>query len=183
MGQSVLKRDLLQPSSDEFVVLGRIGAPFGVRGLIHVHSFTEPFTRLMDYKTWHLKKEKEKNWQAYILESVREHGKGLVAKLEGITDRDDAARLTNLDIGILRRDLPELPAGDFYWVDLIGLRVLNEQGTYLGKVEQIFETGANDILVVKGETKEHLIPYIPGDYVVQVDLKLGSISVHWDPEF
>lgn len=167
--------------SSEFVMVGRIGAPFGVHGFVHVHSFTEPSARLMEYQTWHLKEPKR--WQSYVVEARRPHGKGFVAKFQGIDNRDDAARLTNLDIGVLREDLPELPEGGFYWVDLIGLRVVTELGAELGEVTEIFETGSNDVLVVKGESKEHLIPYVPDDYILQVDLKAGTLLVHWDPEF
>ena len=112
----------------------------------------------------------------------RRQGKGLVARISGIGDRDQAAGLVGEDIAILRSQLPEAVDGDFYWVDLIGLEVVNEDDVSLGKVSKLIETGANAVLVVDGE-RERLIPFIKGAVVKAVDLDSGTIRVDWETDY
>lgn len=163
------------------IVLGRIGAPFGVKGSVHIHSYTEPSDNLLNYSEWLLKRKNI--WESYQVLDIRKHGKGFVANLKGCGSREEAALLTNADIGIYREHLPLLPQNEFYWTDLIGLEVYTGAGEKLGVVDSLFETGSNDVLVVQGETKEYLIPYIPDEYVLKVDLIEKKIEVNWDPEF
>ena len=167
--------------SQSIVAIGRIGAPFGVKGWVHVYSYTDPPQNLLNYKTWCLYIKKE--WKAVSVLQAKGHGKGFVALLEGYEIREEVALLTNIEVGIEREALPELGEGEYYWTDLIGLTVVNEADEILGTVDSLFETGANDVLVVKGETKEHLIPYVPDEYILEVDLALRRIRVSWDAEF
>lgn len=163
------------------VVMGCIGAPFGVKGWVHVHSFTEPPEHLLQHKTWGLKIHDQ--WQMISVLESKIHGKDFVALLEGYTDREEVKKLTNLEIGVEREALPVLEPGEYYWTDLIGMTVVNENEVILGVVESLFETGSNDVLVVKGESREHLIPYIPNDYVVDINPETRVIRVIWDQEF
>ena len=165
------------------VVLGRIGAPFGIGGWVHFHSYTEPPENILSYPLWQIRRNSSAVWQPKKVVQARPHGKHFVALLEGCTDRVHAASLTNADIGVPREDLPELSEGEHYWTDLIGLKVVSDLNIYIGTVKSLFETGANDVLVVQGETKEHLIPYIPGEYILSIDKASQTITVHWDPEF
>lgn len=158
------------------VVVGSIGAPYGVQGWVKINSFTEPKENLFGY-SWLLENKDE--WQPVNVELFREHGNGYVAKLAGIEDRDQAALITNKKIAVDRLELPELK-DQHYWADLIGLKVLNHNDVVLGKVIEIFATGANDVLVVKGEKEEYLIPLVLDDYVLQVDLANKQMQVHWD---
>lgn len=163
------------------VVLGRIGAPYGVKGWVHVQSFTEPGDNILKYRLWYIQSKEQ--WRPVQVKELRPHGKHFAALLEGYDDRDKVALLTNADIGVPREALPALEDGEYYWSDLIGMTVITESGETLGVIERIFETGANDVLVVKGETREHLIPYIPEDYVLEIDPKSRVMRVSWDPEF
>ncbi len=174
MGQGVVE-------PDQYIILGRVGAPYGVKGFVHIQSFAEVPDSLFDYDPWYLKTRQ--GWQPIEVLEARDHGQGFVARLQGCADRDAAAKFTNLEIGVLKSNLPDLPQGDYYWDDLVGLKVLNETGEELGIVSHLFETGANDVLVVKGENKEYLIPYLPGTYITKVDLDLKELHVRWDPEF
>jgi len=110
------------------------------------------------------------------------HGSGVVVRLEGCGDRDQAAQLAGSGLAISRRQLPAPPPGSFYWVDLVGLKVETTDRRPLGTVQRLLETGANDVLVV-GEREQHLIPFVMGQYVIAVDLDGGRIVVDWDPEF
>jgi 16S rRNA processing protein RimM len=163
------------------VIVGTIGAPHGVRGWVRINSFTEPADNLFAYP---LLMAHGNGWQPVEIEQVQQRGAGFIAKIVGIEDRDQAALITNLKLAVLREDLPDLE-DENYWTDVIGLEVYNEAGILLGKVDDIFETGANAVLVVKnvGTGKEHLIPYVPDMYVQEIDIPAGTMRVTWDPEF
>jgi 16S rRNA processing protein RimM len=167
-------------SDDEMIILGRISGLFGVKGWVKIYSHTSPRDGVLDYKTWYLKRDD--GWQLNELAAGQAQGKGVVAKLVGYDDRDQAATLIGVDIAVKREQLPKLEPGEYYWTDLEGLRVENLEGVDLGVVSHLFETGANDVLVVKGE-RERLIPYTQGVAVKEVDLQAGRILVDWDPEF
>lgn len=122
-------------------------------------------------------------WKKISILEIRPQGKNFIALFEGYEDRETAARLTNLEIGVSREELPPLENGEYYWTDLVGLTVITELGVTLGIVDRLLETGSNDVLVVKGELREHLIPYIPDDYVLEIDLESKIMRVAWDPEF
>lgn len=166
--------------TEERVAVGRISGVYGVKGWVKIYSYTDPRDNILQYTPWLLKRPD--GWQAVEVVDGRAHGKGVVARLEGCEDRDAAARWIDTEIAILRSQLPEPEAGEYYWNDLIGLRVLTLSGEDLGRVDHLLETGANDVLVVQGD-RERLIPYIPGDVVTAVDLDAGELRVDWDPGF
>ncbi len=167
--------------NSDIVVIGRVGAPFGVRGWVHVHSFSLPSDNILKYQTWQLHIKNQ--WQAMTVLEAKAQGNGFVALIKGYETRELVAKLTNSDIGIPHTALPPLEPGEYYWADLIGLTVITEEDQVLGVVEGLMETGSNDVLMVKGEKKDHLIPYIPDDYVLKIDIEAGLIRVSWDPEF
>lgn len=106
----------------------------------------------------------------------------VVAHLDGVVDRDEAQQLCGWDISIDQRQLPEPEAGEYYWADLVGLKVKNLDGTDLGVVDHLLETGANDVLVVKGD-RERLIPFLQQHTVIKINLDAGLMTVDWDPDF
>lgn len=161
-------------------MLGRISGLFGVKGWVKIHSDTSPREGILGYKLWYLKKPG--GWESTKLLAGRVQGKGVVALLSGCEDRDQAVGLIGLDIAIRREQLPKLKPGEYYWSDLEGLRVETIEGVDLGVVSHLFETGANDVLVVTGD-RERLIPYTPGEAIREVDLKAGRILVDWDADF
>ena len=165
----------------EPIVIGKIGAPYGVKGWVKLQSFLDPKDNILDYANWYI--NRQGTWQAFEVKEIRPHGDGFVALLQGLNDRDEAAKLTNSSVAVARQMLPELEDSEqHYWVDLIGLEVVTESGEILGTIDSLLETGANDVLVVKGQT-EHLIPYVPDEYVIHVDLDANLMTVNWDPEF
>ncbi|MCF6337180.1 MAG: ribosome maturation factor RimM [Gammaproteobacteria bacterium] len=168
----------------EYLVVAKIGAPYGVRGWVKVFSFTEQTGDLLDYNPWYFKAASAdgKTWAIAPVIEAKNHGKGLVAKFNDCDDRDAAARLNGQEIAIRRDQLPPTAEGEYYWKDLQGLEVLTTDGVSLGKVDHLLETGANDVLVVKGE-RERLIPYVTGPIVKKVDLDTGTLHVDWDADF
>lgn len=166
------------------IVLGKVSAPLGVQGWSKVTSYTEPPEGILEYKQWAV----VKNGSPRTLDVVQSkpHGKFIAVKFDGVDDRDSAALLTHSEVVVTRDQLPESDDG-FYWADLIGLavktRAVDSQGSVeLGVVESIMETGANDVLVVKGD-RERLVPWIEGEVIIDVSLNEGTITVDWDPEF
>jgi 16S rRNA processing protein RimM len=165
------------------VIVGSIGAPHGVRGWVRINSFTDPSDNLFTYEL--LLDHGQDNWQPIKIDQVQPHGNGFIAKIEAVNDRDQAALLTNAKLAVQRTALPELESNEYYWADLMGLVVYNQEQILLGKVVDCFATGANDVLVVREEQsgKEHLIPSVPEMYILKVDLATGQMQVRWDPEF
>ena len=160
--------------------MGRVLAPYGVRGWLKVRPETEQPESLLSYRTWRL--AADGGWRDYRLAEGRVHGGSiLVARLEGVDDRDQAARLQNMPITVPRSALPPAPEGEYYWADLIGLAVVNREGVELGVVDEMFATGANDVLVVRGD-RERLIPFIES-VVVEVDLRGSRLTVDWGAEY
>jgi 16S rRNA processing protein RimM len=160
-----------------FVALGYISGIYGVRGWVKVFSYTQPREQILEYKHWHLGDQAQP--EAVALEAGRSHGKGIVAKLAGVEDRDAAAALIDQAISIPRDALPEPEPGEYYWADLAGLAVRDRQGQMLGTVDHLLETGAHDVLVL-AEGANRMIPFVQGKTVLEVDLDAGVITVDWD---
>jgi len=162
---------------DKPVVLGRISGLFGVRGWVRIHSYTEPREGILDYAELLLERDGE--WTPVRFVEGKRHGKTVVARLAGVEDRDEAATLVNLLVGVSREALPKTEEGLYYWSDLEGLQVVDTNGDALGRVAYLLETGANDVLVVEGK-QEILIPFITGEVIKEVDLATGVIKVSWE---
>ncbi|MFG6159001.1 ribosome maturation factor RimM [Halomonas sp. 1390] len=175
-----------QPA-DDHVVLGKLTSPYGVKGWLKVYSYTSPMDGILDYEAWVLR-QGSRLTRARLLQGRRQ-GKGLVARLEGIDSREAAEALAGAEILLPKAELPELDTDDYYWYQLEGLAVVTREGLALGRIDHLFETGANDVMVVKGaaderiEARERLLPFLPGEVVLEVDLEAGVMTVDWDPEF
>ena len=160
-------------------MLGRVRAPYGVRGWLVVQPLTDAVDGLLGFESWWL--GAGTHWQPHRLLEGRVHRGGLVARVEGLEDRDAASGVRGAQVAVPRSQLPPPPEGQYYWSDLIGLRVENAQGEHLGVVAEIFATGANDVLVVRGE-RERLIPFIE-PVLVSVDLGAGRLVVDWQADY
>jgi len=164
---------------DEFVVLGRISGIYGVQGWVKIFSGSRDRGDILKYDRWWLRRPG--GWQEVKRLDGRMQGEGVIARIEGVADRDVARALIGTEIAVRKSDLPPPAAGEYFWTDLEGLRVVNLEEQDLGVVSHLFETGANDVLVVTGD-RERLIPFTK-DAVKNVDLKARVIRVDWDPEF
>lgn len=168
-------------SADRLLTVGRIVGVHGVGGWVKIESFTEPRMAIFAYRPWRLTLAGTE----FEVASAQGHeqGKGMVAKLPGRDDREAAAKLVGAQIRVPRSALPKPKRGEVYWADLEGLAVVTVDGVALGKVSHLFATGANDVLVVQDGTRERLIPYVTRQFVKEVDLQAGRITVDWDPDF
>jgi len=165
---------------ENLVVVGRVAGLYGVRGWIKVLSYTEPRKNILGYRPWYL--ERADVIEQIDLAAGREQGKGLVAQVAGIEDRDVAAGLIGANILVNRDLFAQTGSNEYYWRDLVGLRVVTIEGVTLGVVDSLLETGANDVLVLQGD-RRRLIPFVMDDIVKRVDLDAATIVVDWDPEF
>lgn len=165
-------------SAHKKIALGYIAAVHGIKGWVKLHSWTRPMEAILDYQPWLLGEDKS----PVKIIGGRKQGKGLVALLPGFEDREQAVKLVGQQIFVGRDQLPATAADEYYWSDLEGLEVHTTKGEVLGRVERMMETGANDVLIIRGQ-REHLVPFIQGQYVTRVDLEGGLIEVDWDPEF
>lgn len=161
------------------IVVGRVCGVYGVKGWVRVYSYTQPKTNILHYSPWHLRGNEE--WFKRHLVDAKTHADGVVVLLEGYGDRAQAREAIGLDIAVYRSQLPELGIDEYYWTDLIGMRVMNREGAEFGAVTGLIETGVHDVLVVQGE-RERLIPFISGTYVVNIDSVRRCIGVDWDPD-
>ncbi len=166
----------MKSTETEYVVVGKLGATHGILGWLKLYSFTEPAANILAYKPWYL--EDATGWKLTLPEASRKHATGMTVKIAGFDNPEKARLLTNKKIAVLRSQLPQLKKGAYYWSDLEGLTVVNVDGTVLGKVIYLLETGSNDVLVVKGD-KEHAIPYLP-EVVTNIDLANQVIQVDWE---
>lgn len=162
------------------VILGRIGAPHGVRGWVRIHSSARPPESILEFDRWWIGADDEAR-EVCVAES-RIGSRDIVARLEDCNDRDGALALRNAEISVTAEALPEPDDGEWYWHELIGLRVFTLDGTELGRVDHLLETGANDVLVVRGD-RERLIPWIPDEVIREIDAEQGRMVIDWDPDF
>ena len=174
-------------NKEKEVTLGKVGAVYGIKGWLKIHSFTGETEAILDYFPWSLKLGNK--IKSVEITDWRKHNNGLIVKIANIDDRDDAQAFVGSEILTTEASLPKLLGDDFYWRDLIGMSVVTTNGYDLGTVSDMMETGANDVLVVKANLndgfskKERLIPYLIEQVIKSVSLENKQICVDWDPGF
>jgi len=146
---------------------------------VKIFSHTHPRKNILTYQPWHIQIGGQ--WQTLDILKGREQGKTIVAQLKDVNNREQAQPMIGIDLYIEKSQLPELSEGEHYWEDLIGLEVVNQKGIALGKVSNLVDTGANNVLVVNGE-KEYWVPYIE-PFLISVDMGKQQILVDWDEDF
>jgi 16S rRNA processing protein RimM len=170
-------------TSEEFIPVGKISGAFGVKGWVKVYSFTEPRANILQYSPLFLSRQGE--WVEIKLSGGHVQGKGVVMGISNVTDRDQVQPLIGAELAIRKDQLEPAADDEFYWADLIGLRVENLEGDALGQVDHLLETGANDVLVVKADDqdKDRLIPFVLDEVVKQVNLEQELIQVDWGKDY
>jgi 16S rRNA processing protein RimM len=158
--------------------MGRIVAPYGLKGWVRVEPYSPDPDSLNTHPAWWVGRNGD--WREMkVAESVLQHGASLVARFEGCVERDAALALKGCEIALERDVLPRNAKDEFYWVDLVGLKVVNAKDEELGVVAGLFENGAHAVMrIVDGET-ERLLPFVE-QVVRQVDMAGGRIRVEWE---
>ena len=164
-----------------WVELGRIGAPFGVKGWMHVDSYTDPTDGLLGYPHWVLRIGSGERITRRVAEG-QPHGDRLVARLDGVEDRDAASALTGAMIEVQRAEMPPPGKRQYYRADLVGLAVRNLEGVQLGNVMQFVDAPTGPVMVVRdAEGREHWVLATP-EYLRKVEVDAGLILVDWPLE-
>ena len=140
---------------NKVVPLGHVSGVHGVHGWVKIHSLTDPREAIFEYQPWLL----GESLKEVRCTEGKKHGSRLIALFENINDRESAEHLVHQPIAVRRDQFPDTEAGEFYWTDLIGLKVELEDGTALGTIDSLLATGANDVMVVKGN-RECLVPCV-----------------------
>lgn len=165
-----------QPKNKQMIAVGRLAAPYGIKGWLHLLSFTHPPDNIFQYTNWQTNHRDQ--WQSIQVAAHKPHGNGFIVKVQGCDDCNQAVLLKGAEILIDRAQLPDTVEGEYYWNDLIGLTVIHIDGHTLGIIDYLFATDANDVIVTKGQ-KIHYIPYTK-DAIKSVNLAAGTITVDWD---
>lgn len=169
----------MESNKDSLICVGYILGAQGIQGWVRVFSNTSPRENIVGYSPWLI----ERGGELKPVEiQGRLQGKNVLAKMEGIENRTQADELSGCKLYINPEQLPRLEAGDYYWTDLIGLKVENLASEPLGIVAAMMETGAHDVMVLSGE-RERLIPFVMDEIVTEVDLEKRRLVVDWSPEF
>ena len=159
--------------------MGRITAPFGIKGWVKVQPLTAAARNLLEYPAWWVERNDE--WKEHEVAAAKvQSSKAVIARLAGCEDRNAAAAFRGKRIAVPRSRLPRTRPDEYYWADLIGLAVVNGEAQELGRITGIVQTGANDVLVVEGE-RERLVPFIAG-VIRDVDPAAGVVRVEWSAD-
>ncbi|HIQ16202.1 MAG TPA: ribosome maturation factor RimM [Leucothrix sp.] len=171
--------------STDYILLGNISGVHGLKGWLKIFSHTSPRLKITKYSQWFLKKSGE-DWKEHKVLEGKEQGKNIIVRLEGVKDRNQVDTLIGSQIAIRKEQLEALSDGEYYWRDLIGIAVETKEGESLGRLDWIFNSGSNDVLVVKdsdAEKKERMLPFLFDDVVLSIDLDNSLMIVDWDIEF
>jgi 16S rRNA processing protein RimM len=164
--------------------VGYVSGAYGVAGAIRVTPYSTDADALLNVKTWWLDKP---SLQGVTVRTAKMHGGDVVTQLAGVVGRDAAEALKGAAVHIARSAFPQLPEGEFYWSDLIGLAVQNLQGEALGQVTDLMHNGAQSILRItpaaaEEKAPERLIPFVD-QFVKTVDLAGKKITVDWGLDY
>lgn len=168
-------------NKQDWVVIGRFGRPHGIKGCVSVISFTQPRENIVDYTHWHILGS-DHLWQAITVLKTEINHKFILAEIDRYDTREQVAALTNREIAVRQSQLKKLASNEYYWHELIGMTVVNQNNALIGIVDSLMATGSNDVLVVVGERRV-LIPYLLGDVVLTIDSVCRVITVEWDLDF
>jgi 16S rRNA processing protein RimM len=168
-------------SEETLLHVGKISGVFGIKGWVKVFSFTGYREDILQYSPWQLKKNSATKHVEIVTGQLQ--NQLVVAQLKGIDDRNAAEALMGWEIFIEKSQLPPVKEDEYYWSDLIGLEVENTEGVVLGVIDGLLETGANDVIVVQGEERQHAIPFIQPKVVLEIDLAARKMRVDWEADF
>lgn len=161
------------------IIVGQFGQSYGVKGWLKIHSLTDPPENILHYLPWQT--EQQNQWRLVTVTETKQQGNQILVKLAGCDSPETAKTYTNSPIAVEREQLPKLAAEEYYWNDLVGLTVINQDGVNFGTVDSLFATGSNDVLVVKGD-RQRLLPYTQ-EVIISVDLAGKIMRVNWEADF
>ena len=166
--------------TDKYIIIGKLGKIHGLNGWLNLYPETKPADKILDYKPLYCMLLSE--WQKMNVDDIKSYGNHFLLHIQGIDNPEDAKKYVGKEIAILRDQLAKLRQGEYYWTDLEGVTVINQNNIELGTIDHLMETGSNDVMVVVGK-KRYLIPYIRKQVIIDIDLDTKIMHVNWDEEF
>ena len=175
-----------QDNDGKLVVLGQFGKVHGLKGWLKLHSYTSPLENILDYPR--LVAVMDQSRKTLEIDQFRRQAKALLVHVEGYDSPESARQLTGLEVSVAADAMPQLSDGEFYWHQLLGMKVVNQQRELFGQVTKLEETGANDVLVITPtgdslDDRERLIPYLVDTVIAAVDLDSRIITVNWESDY
>jgi 16S rRNA processing protein RimM len=164
----------------DLVTMGRVAGPYGIKGWLRIQPFTDSPNGLCGYSKWWI--AEPAGWREVEVIEAKVHGAAVVAQVEGVESREAAALLKGAEVAVARSAMPATSAEEFYWTDLIGFEVVNEQDEVLGKLAGHLSTGAHDVMQVMDGEKERLLPFVE-TVIRAVDMKARRIRVDWGADW
>tara|TARA_Y100001933_G_C18772823_1_gene468988 strand:+ start:150 stop:674 length:525 start_codon:yes stop_codon:yes gene_type:complete len=163
-------------------IVGKIKGPHGLRGLLKVSSYTDPPVNLKNYNAVYVSKDEGRSWGSLLAFDLKSNNRDFLGVLEGVTNRDEALSLNGALVGVDRNVFGPLEEGEFYWSDLLGSVVENQEGFRFGILKRFIETGSNDVMEIEGKEANLLIPF-SSKYLKCIDPEKHSIIVDWEKEW
>ena len=160
------------------ILIAKVGAPYSLQGKLKLHLLSSSIEKALSYGDWYIQEYRSNIWKVLEEQRIIQLGNKLFIQLNGICTKESASCFTNSLIGVPRDALPSLGNDEFYWDDLIGLDVFNENGDFFGKVKHVIETGSHDVLLCELHKREYLIPFV-STYVMKVDFGKNRIITSW----
>lgn len=164
------------------ISIAKVGSTFGFSGELKLYILSESVENALSYKLWHIRKKNARQWSILSNQSIKQLGNKFLIKFDRVNTKEQASSFTNAIIAVPRSELKASKEGEYYWVDLIGLKVINQSGDNFGYVGHVFETGANEVLCCKENKREFLIPFT-SKYIVFVDKMQKKIIVDWQYDY
>lgn len=182
---STESENLTTPNSTDLVKIGQLKKPYGIKGWLWVFSETDERDAIFEMQPWWIKTAT--GIKPLTVSNWRAQGSGLVAQFEQIPDRNVAETMVGVPIWTAKDAMPPTDEDEYYWSDLIGLRVINQQDEYLGDIDELFETGAHDVMSVAAtadsiDAEPRMIPWHK-QTVITVDLEAGTVLVDWPSDY
>lgn len=170
---------------ENLAIIGKITGVYGIKGWVKIHSDTQPMENIFSYGDWQVCMNGQ--WTTVKVRSWRPHGKGIVAALDDCQDRTLAQKYCQCEVAVPKEVLPSGENGEFYYHQLEKLLVVTTDNVVLGRIDHMFNTGSNDVMVVKPckesiDGRERWVPYAD-QYLQEISLEDGVVKVDWDPEF
>ncbi len=166
--------------TNEWLLIGKISAAFGIKGWIKILSHTHPKSRIKLYTPWYVCKSSI--YESLKIRKIQMHSKNLIAQIDGTHNRNEAEKLLGLGIYIKKSQLPKLADNNYYWYELEGMRVYNVLHVELGVVDYLLSVSVHDVLVIKNKEKEYLVPFIK-PYLKKVNVQKRIIIIDWEEDF
>lgn len=167
----------MSSTASDMVTLGEVTSPFGAHGCLKIQSFTDPPEALFNYPRLYY--QLQGYWLSLTITEYDTHKNHFIITTPQVESLEQAQNLTHCPISTPRSELTDTPQNQYYWHDLLGFKVYNQQGDYLGPVCQFLPTGSKDVMVIEGQ-KRYLIPFVVDIFVLKVDIDNQQMIVDWD---